>query len=97
MKQVLAAVLCLSVVSATGAYAATPTAAQKQEFFDVCFTISQNQELCACKADAAMKLIDERFMGVVISSMKGGSPKSEDYAAYNAYVAKSNQVCKPNY
>ena len=31
------------------------------------------QELCACKADAAMTLIDERFMGVVIASMKGGS------------------------
>jgi hypothetical protein len=36
-------------------------------------------------------------MGVVISSMKGGSPKSGDYDAYNTYVAKSNQVCKPNY
>jgi hypothetical protein len=97
MKPVFAAVVSLSVAFATPVFAASPTTAQKQEFFDVCFTISQNQDLCACKADAAMKLIDERFMGVVIASMKGGSPKSEDYAAYNAYVAKSNQVCKPNY
>ncbi len=76
---------------------AAPTAAQKQEFFEVCMSISQNQELCACKADAAMTLIDERFMSVVIASMKGGSPASSDFQAYNAYVAKSNQICKPNY
>jgi hypothetical protein len=34
---------------------------------------------------------------VVIASMKGGSPAAADYQAYNAYVARSNQVCKPNY
>jgi hypothetical protein len=96
-KLVITAALGLSVALAVPVHAATPTAAQKQEFFEVCLNISQNQELCACKAEAAMSLIDERFMGVVVSSMKGGSPKSEDYAAYNAYVAKSNQVCKPNY
>ncbi|GLQ54359.1 hypothetical protein [Devosia nitrariae] len=44
-----------------------------------------------------MKLIDERFMGVVISSMKGGSPAASDAAAYDTYVRGSNQVCKPNY
>lgn len=82
---------------ATTAFAAAPSAAQKQEFFEVCMGISQNQELCGCKAEAAMTLIDERFMGVVIASMKGGSPASADYNAYNTYVAKSNQVCKPNY
>ncbi|MBJ6988462.1 MULTISPECIES: hypothetical protein [unclassified Devosia] len=96
-KLTIAGAVCMSLALAVPAYAATPTAAQKQEFFEVCLNISQNQELCACKADAAMSLIDERFMAVVISSMKGGSPKSEDYVAYNAYVAKSNQVCKPNY
>ena len=97
MKQVLGLAVALSVGMMGAASAAAPTSAQKQEFFEVCLNISQNQELCACKADAAMSLIDERFMGVVIASMKGGSPKSEDYVAYNAYVAKSNQVCKPNY
>ncbi|ODT74576.1 MAG: hypothetical protein ABS76_36605 [Pelagibacterium sp. SCN 64-44] len=76
---------------------AAPTQAQKDEFYSVCVGISQNAELCRCKADAAMTLIDERFMGVVIASMKGGSPAAADYQAYNAYVAKSNQVCKPNY
>lgn len=76
---------------------AAPTAAQKDEFYAVCIGISQNAELCRCKADAAMSLIDERFMGVVIASMKGGSPAAGDFRAYNAYVAKSNQICKPDY
>lgn len=76
---------------------AAPTAAQKDEFYRVCMSIAQDQTLCSCKADAAMTLIDERFMGVVIASMKGGSPGEGDYRAYNAYVAKSNQICKPNY
>lgn len=77
--------------------AAAPTAAQKDEFYRVCMGIAQDATLCGCKADAAMTLIDERFMGVVIASMKGGSPAAADYDAYNTYVARSNQVCKPNY
>ena len=77
---------------------AAPTAAQKDEFYRVCMGIAQDATLCGCKADAAMTLIDERFMGVVIASMKGtASPASGDYNAYNTYVAKSNQICKPNY
>ncbi|ODT49523.1 hypothetical protein [Devosia sp. 63-57] len=88
------AVLTMGVQTVT---AAQPSAAQKDEFYKVCVGISQNAELCRCKADAAMTLIDERFMGVVISSMKGGSPAAADYDAYNTYVAKSNQICKPNY
>lgn len=98
MRLALAPVcLALAALWAAPALAAAPSATQKQEFFAVCLSISQNQQLCACKADAAMTLIDERFMGVVIASMKGGSPSSSDYQAYNTYVAKSNQICKPNY
>lgn len=91
--------LALAVLAAFAApaVAAAPTAAQKDEFYRVCMGIAQDAGLCGCKADAAMKLIDERFMGVVISSMKGASPAEGDYRAYNAYVAKSNQICKPNY
>jgi hypothetical protein len=33
----------------------------------------------------------------VIASMQGGAPDAADYSAYNTYVAKSNQICKPNY
>lgn len=92
----LLAVSALMLMAAP-AFAAAPTAAQKAEFYKVCVGISSNVELCTCKADAAMDLIDERFMGIVIASMKGGSPAEGDYVAYNAYVAKSNQICKPNY
>jgi hypothetical protein len=95
MKQV---VLSLSLVIAlTGASLAAPTAAQKDEFYAVCMGIAQDAKLCGCKADAAMDLIDERFMGVVIASMKGRPTAPEDAVPYNTYVAKSNQICKPNY
>jgi hypothetical protein len=79
------------------ALAADPTSAQKAEFYVVCMDIAQNDTLCTCKGDAAMELIDERFMDVVISSMKGGSPAPSDFSAYNTYVAQSNRICKPNY
>jgi hypothetical protein len=94
MRSVLA--LATLALFAAPAFAA-PTEAQKTEFYDVCMSIAQDQALCSCKSDAAMTLIDERFMGVVIASMKGGAPDAGDYVAYNAYVARSNQICKPNY
>lgn len=76
---------------------AAPTAEQKAEFHAVCMGIAQDEALCSCKADAAMTLIDERFMAMVIAAMQGGSVPQDQYAAYNTYVAKSNQICKPNY
>jgi hypothetical protein len=77
---------------------AAPTAEQKAEFYRVCMGIAQDNALCTCKADAAMTLIDERFMSLVIDAMKGvRNPSNEQYSAYNTYVAKSNQICKPNY
>ena len=96
MRRIVVTLAVLALGSAP-AWAAAPTSAQKDEFYRVCMGIAQNATLCGCKAEAAMTLIDERFMDVVISSMKGGSPAAGDYDAYNTYVAKSNQVCKPNY
>jgi len=88
------ATLALLIVPAVAA----PTGEQKAEFYRVCMGIAQDDALCSCKADAAMTLIDESFMALVIDSMKGTrNPSSEQYSAYNTYVAKSNQVCKPNY
>ena len=95
MRRLLA--IAVTLVLSGPALAASPTTAQKDEFYRVCMGIAQNQTLCACKAEAAMTLIDERFMDVVIASMKGGTPASTDFVAYNTYVAKSNQVCKPDY
>jgi hypothetical protein len=90
-------ILAALAMLTTPAFAAAPTAAQKDEFYRVCMGIAQNDTLCGCKAEAAMSLIDERFMGVVIASMKGAAPADSDFVAYNTYVAKSNQVCKPDY
>lgn len=96
MKQLWIAAIATAAFCGT-AEAAAPTAAQKAEFYNTCMGIAQDDKLCTCKADAAMTLIDESFMAVVIAGMKGTSPKQSQYAAYNTYVAKSNQVCKPNY
>ena len=89
--------LSAALLLAAPAFAAAPTSAQKDEFYSVCMGIAQDAALCGCKADAAMTLIDQRFMGVVIASMRGGAPAAADYQAYNTYVARSNQICKPNY
>ncbi len=98
MKTGFMALVALGMMSGAAlAAGAAPTEAQKAEFYNTCVGISQNVELCTCKADAAMKLIDEDFMGLVIASMKGKSPPSDSYKKYNDYVARSNQVCKPNY
>ena len=96
MRRALALPALLALLSVP-AFAAAPTQDQKDEFYRVCMGIAQNDTLCACKAEAAMTLIDERFMGVVIASMKGGTPADSDFVAYNSYVAKSNQVCKLDY
>jgi len=95
MKHLLSAALVFALSALPAA--AAPTAEQKADFYKTCMGIAQDDTLCSCKADAAMTLIDERFMGVVISGMKGKSPAEADYSAYNTYVAKSNQICKPNY
>ena len=89
--------LSAALLLAAPAFAAAPTSAQKDEFYSVCMGIAQDTALCGCKAEAAMTLIDQRFMGVVIASMRGGAPAAGDYQAYNTYVARSNQICKPNY
>lgn len=88
----------LMLLTAAPAMAAAPTTEQKAEFTRVCMSIAQDEALCTCKADAAMTLIDQPFMEMVIAAMKGTrNPAESEYRAYNAYVAKSNQICKPNY
>lgn len=96
MKRLLLAGLALALLVTPGF--AAPTAEQKAEFYRVCMGIAQDEALCSCKADAAMELIDESFMALVIDAMQGKrNPSAEQYSAYNTYVAKSNQICKPNY
>ncbi len=96
MKTFMVALAALGVMAGV-AQAAPPIAEQRADFYKTCMGIAQDDALCSCKADAALTLIDGEFMAMVIASMKGKSPPSGDYAAYNTYVAKSNQICKPNY
>jgi hypothetical protein len=92
MKTILIALTAL-VLTASTAQAAPPTAAQKDAFYKQCVKTSQNTTLCKCKADAAMKLVDEDFMAVIIASMGGKSldPKYDD--AYTAYIVGSTEAC----
>ncbi|MEO6396550.1 MAG: hypothetical protein ABIO40_11665 [Devosia sp.] len=73
------------------------TAEQKAEFYKVCMGIADNAELCSCKADAALKLINTDFMAIVIDSMRGKALADQYYDAYDDYIFKSNQICKPTY
>lgn len=96
MKTFVVALAALGLMIG-GAQAAAPSAEQKADFYKTCMGIAQDDALCTCKADAALTLIDAEFMAMVIASMKGKSPPEGQYSAYNIYVAKSNQICKPNY
>ena len=97
LPRLLALTLAVAL-SIPAAAQAAPSEEQKAEFYAVCMGIAQDQTLCACKADAAMTLIDADFMAMVIDAMKGTrNPAEGEYSAYNTYVAKSNQICKPNY
>jgi hypothetical protein len=71
-----------------------PTAEQKADFLATCLKVAPEAgELCRCKADAAMSLIDTDFMAIVIASMKGKDVEAQYYDAYNDYIARSTEVC----
>jgi hypothetical protein len=101
MTKLLLIVAALSLV-ASGAMAKTianpPTADQLKAFYDTCIKVAPAASvLCKCKEDAAPKIIDTAFMDVVIASMKGKPLEAKYYDAYNNYIARSNQICKPEY
>ena len=52
-----------------GAQAAAPSAEQKADFYKTCMGIAQNNELCTCKADAALTLVDSEFLAMVIAAI----------------------------
>ena len=90
-------VLAAALLFATGAQAQAPSAEQQAEFYKTCMSIAQNETLCACKRDAAPKLIDAKFMDVVIAAMRGKAPPAEYDVPYNDYIRQSNAVCIPGY
>lgn len=92
MKRLLIVAAALMFVAP--AHAAAPTPEQKADFLATCLKVAPAAgELCRCKADAAMTLIDSKFMAVVIASMKGNDVPDEYYDAYNDYIARSTQAC----
>lgn len=94
MTRIRLAGLALAAALAAGAAtAAPPSAEQKAEFHRTCVGISQNEPLCACKADAAMDLVDAEFMGVIIAAMRGTVAPPAYEAPYNDYIAASTRVC----
>jgi hypothetical protein len=78
---------------AGAAHAAAPSAAQKAEFHRICVATSQNEPLCTCKADAAVKLVDGDFMDVIIASMSGRTLDPKYAVAYNDYIVASTRAC----
>lgn len=97
MIKKLGAATVLALCFSGAAFAEPPTAEQKAEFYKVCMGIASNDTLCACKRDAASKLIDADFMAVVIASMKGKTAPEAVTVAYDTYIAQSNAVCIPGY
>ena len=87
-------IVLAALVLATPTYAAPPTAEQKADFLATCLKVAPEAgELCRCKADAAMTLIDSDFIAVVIASMKGKDVEAKYYDAYNDYIARSTEAC----
>ena len=89
---------CAPAFAATPKITNPPMAAQLDAFYAECIKIApQATVLCKCKKDAAPKIIDTAFMDIVIASMKGKPLDAKYYDAYNNYIARSNQICKPDY
>lgn len=95
MRKLLIVLAALAVtVGPVHAKGTPPTAEQKADFLATCLKVAPEAgELCRCKADAAMTLIDTGFMAVVIASMKGKDVEAQYYDAYNDYIARSTQAC----
>lgn len=93
MKKTLIVLAALALITVP-AYAAKPTAEQKADFLKACLKVAPAAgELCRCKADAAMSLIDSEFMAVVIASMGGKDVPDDLYDTYNDYIARSTEAC----
>jgi hypothetical protein len=92
MKRLGAVLTGLALMMGT-AMAAAPTAEQKESFHRICVKTSQNEPLCTCKAEAAVKLVDSEFMDVIIGSMSGKTLDPKYNVAYNDYIVESTRAC----
>jgi hypothetical protein len=105
MKSILLVLAALTLTmgdamakAATHTIANPPTSEQLDAFYAACIHVAPEATvLCKCKKEAAPKLIDTAFMDVVIASIKGKPLEAKYYDAYNEYIGRSNQICKPDY
>lgn len=99
MNKILSTLAVAGMLFAVPVQAATPpTADQQARFLKQCLTVApEAHELCTCKSEAIMKLVDGDFAEIIIASMKGKPLDAKYYVPYNDYIARSNKVCKPNY
>jgi len=105
MKSILLVLAALTLTTgdamakaATHTIANPPTSQQLDAFYAACIHVAPEATvLCKCKKEAAPKLIDTAFMDVVIASIKGKPLEAKYYDAYNEYIGRSNQICKPDY
>ena len=105
MKSILLVLAALTLMTggamakaATHTIANPPTSQQLDAFYAACIHVAPEATvLCKCKKEAAPKLIDTAFMDVVIASIKGKPLEAKYYDAYNEYIGRSNQICKPDY
>ena len=93
MKNPVMAALAMLAVLTAPVLAAAPSAEQKADFYDASVKTSGNVQLCTCKADAAVQLVDNDFMAVVLASMKGKTLDDKYAVAYNDYIVESTRAC----
>lgn len=91
--RLLVLALAATGLMAGGAAAAAPSAEQKAKFHSICVSTSQNEPLCTCKAEAAVKLVDSDFMDVIIASMSGRTLDPKYAVTYNDYIVASTRAC----
>lgn len=96
--------LWLAVMTA-GLAAATPALADvREDYMAACMKASgDNTELCTCKTEQAMKLVDEEMMGYIIIALADprrfttmvneGKVPQDVVRKWPFYVRDSNKVC----
>jgi hypothetical protein len=75
-------------------------------FDAACRSVGGEAALCACKAEAAVKLLDDRMLGLVIVSMtdpagftalsKSGVVTDADNVRWMTYLQESSRACNPS-
>jgi hypothetical protein len=98
----------LSPAAAILTLTAMPVLADDVATFDqACRSVGGDAAVCACKAIAAVDLLDERMLSLVIVSMtdpggfaamsNSGAITHADNVAWTNYIRESNKACNLSY